>query len=177
MASTYGLNFGFRISDESRRWTAGRWRTPATGSALLLGTAVEQDPAAPTVLKVSAANAKLLPGVRGLLLQEEFDYSIYETDITDSFTRGVAKLNRLSVVTGGEGVKIWLKNTAGSTRADGRVIPAVTMFDATSVAVGRGLAWDGSKWVDVADPFGATSWMTVTSYNATTGRLEAVLNK
>lgn len=176
MASDYGLNFGFRRSDESVRVSEGRYKTPASGSALLLGTCVTINTASPGYLKVATASAKPLTGVTGLLVQEEvWDRSIYDAQRVDSFVLGVAKKNRLSVITNGPGVKIWLKNTVQQDRVDGRTIPAVTMFTATNVAVGRGLAWDGTYWVDVADPTDATCHMVVTEYNSTAKYLEAVL--
>ena len=178
MASDYGLNFGFRVSDETRRSSNGTLRTPATGSALLLGTCVEVDAANAGYLKQAASGVKARTGNAGLLVQEEvWDRSIYEGELTDSYMLGVAKKNRLSVITSGPGTKVWFENTAGSTRADGRVIPAVTMFDATNVAVGRGLAWDGTKWVDVADPTAATSFMEVSEFNSAAGLVVAYLTK
>lgn len=176
MASDYGLNFGFRVSDETYRRSNGRVKTPATGAALLLGTAVEIDPANAGYLRVGAANVKPRTYTCGLLVQEEvWDRTIYEGQVVDSFLLGIAKLNRLSVITNGAGTKVWFRNTASQTRADGRVVPAVTMFDPTSVAVGRGLAWNGTTWVDVADPTSATAFMEVTDFESAYGRLEAVL--
>lgn len=176
MASDYGLNFGFRVSDESVRSSEGRLRTPATGAPLLLGTAVELDPANAGFLRVAPASSVPRPRTCGLLIQEEaWDRTVYESEIIDSFSLGVAKLNRLSVITTGNGVKVWYKNTAGQTRADGRVISAVTMFATAGVAVGHGLAWDGTKWVNVTDPTDPTSFMEVTVYDASKGYLEAVL--
>lgn len=176
MASDYGLNFGFRRSDESVRVSEGRVRTPATGANLLLGTAVEINPAAPDFLRVAAANAKARTGICGLLLQEEvWDRTIYQSDRIDSFSLGVALKNRLSVITNGAGTKIWLKNTASQNRADGRSIAAVTMFAAGSVAVGAKLGWDGTKWVFVDGTTITNDFMEVTSYDASKGYLEAVL--
>jgi hypothetical protein len=131
--SDYGLNFGFLRSDESSRSGAeGRFKTPV-GSALLLGTMVEIDPATPGYLKQSAINAAVVTGYAGLLLQElEWDRSIYESeaDVIDSFMKGVAKPNKLAVITSGAGTKVWFKNTAGVTRADGREIASRTMATA-----------------------------------------------
>lgn len=185
MASEYGLNFGFRVSDETRRSSFGRVRTPKTGAALLMGTAVEQDPANPGYLRVKPAATPFRTGASGLLVQEEeWDRTIYQSDIIDSFSYGVAKHNRLSVITSGPGTKVWFRNTAGQTRADGRVIPAVTMFLTTSggatpvaLAVGVGLGWDGTRWVPAADPTAATSLMEVTYYDASAGLVEAFLTK
>lgn len=177
MASDYGLNFGFRRSDESLRVSEGRFRTPATGSRLLIGSCVEIDPAADGFLRAAASGAKPRTGVCGLLLQEEdWDYSIYEATNGDSFTRGVAKLNRLSVVTNGAGTKVWFKNTTGSTRADGRVTPSVALVDFTSLAVGSNLKWNGTQWVTVAAG-DVTAHMEVTSIDSANSYLEAVCLK
>jgi hypothetical protein len=175
--SDYGLNFGFRRSDESSRSAAeGRFKTPV-GSALLLGTMVEIDPANPGRLKQSAANPKLITGFSGLLLQElDWDRSIYESDAgsVDSFMKGVAKADRLAVITSGPGTKVWFKNTTGSTRADGRVIASRTMFTAAGLAVGDVLGWDGTKYVEV-DGTTTNALMKITAFDSTKGLVEAVL--
>lgn len=171
--SDYGLNFGFRRSDESSRSAAeGRYKTPV-GSALLLGTMVEIDEDNPGRLKQSDAGAAFVTGYRGLLLQElDFERSIYESDAgsVDSFMKGVAKADRLAVITSGPGTKIWLKNTTGSSRADGRVISSRTLFATANVAVGARLGWNGTQWAVDAEGL-----MTVTSYDSAKGLVEAVL--
>jgi hypothetical protein len=176
MASNYGRNFGFRVSDETRRSSNGRFRTPV-GSALLLGTAVEINPSSAGYLQVGGSGGvKPRTGTCGLLVQEEaWDRSIYQSDLVDSFQLGTALPNTQSVITNGPGTKVWFKNTGAVTRADGRVIPAVAMFTVTSVAVGRGLAWNGTVWVDVADPTAATSFMEVTYYDSNNAYVEAIL--
>jgi hypothetical protein len=175
MASDYGLNFGFRRSNESARSVAeGRFKTPASGTALLLGTAVQIDSANAGRLKACAANAGLVSGFSGLLVQEEIMFrSFYEQDIVDSFLLGVAKKDRLSVITSGPGTKIWLKNTASQTRADGRSISAVNIWVTTDVAVGRYLGWNGTAWADTT--VAAEQWMVVTALDASNGYCEAVL--
>lgn len=175
--SDYGLNFGFLRSDESSRSAAeGRYKTPV-GSSLLLGTMVEIDPATPGYLKQSAANPVPVTGYTGLLLQElDFDRSIYESEVglIDSFQKGVAKPNRLAVITSGAGTKVWLRNTAGSTRADGRVIPARVLVDTpAALVVGDELGWDGTKWSKTA----TNKAMKVTSVTASKLLVEAVLTK
>ena len=179
--SDYGLNFGFLRSDESSRSAAeGRYKTPA-GSALRLGTMVEIDPATPGYLKASAANAEGVTGYSGLLLQElEFDRSIYESDasLVDTFMKGVAKPNRLAVITSGAGTKVWLKNTAAVSRADGREIAAVTVVDApAALVVGDELGWDGTKWAKVDGATITNAVMRVTAVHASKLLVEAVLVK
>lgn len=178
MASDYGLNFGFRRSDESVRVSEGRFKTPVAGSALLIGTAVQIDPATPGYLKTCAASAPIVPGVAGLLVQEEAHWgSIYgqAIDTYDSTNLGIAKKNQLSVINTGAGVKVWFKNTTGQTRADGRVTSSVTMATTTGVALGDSMGWDGTKWIKVTDL--TTAWMTVTAINAAGGYFEGVLVK
>lgn len=178
--SDYGLNFGFLRSDESSRSAAeGRYKTPA-GSALLLGTMVEINPASPGYLKQSAADAAAVTGYSGLLLQElEFERSIYESDasLVDTLMKGVAKPNRLAVITSGAGTKVWLKNTATVTRADGRVVSGRTLVDLTGLAVGDSLGWDGAKWVKVNGTTVNNAVMKVTVVDSGKSLVEAVLVK
>lgn len=172
MASDYGLNFGFRRSDESMSWAEGRYKTPASGPVLLMGTAVEIDGSADGFLKVSADDTTPLTGIHGLLVQEDaYIFTIYEKPWKDTADLGVTKKNTLSVIRGGAGSKIWLKNTADFTSKDGTLTPAVTMFTDSGIAVGVGLQWTGTVWA-AADA--GQTWMTVTY--ATAGYLEAVLN-
>lgn len=178
MASEYGLNFGFRRSDESYRSSEGRFRTPVGGAPLLIGTAVQIDPAAPGFVKVCDANAPMVPGVAGILVQEEQHIgSIYSQDVytLDSFQYGIAKKNTLSVITTGAGTKVWFRNTNGQTRADGRVINAVTICNITGAALGDTLGWDGAKWVKTTTA--SAAWMTITSINTATNYVEGVFLK
>lgn len=176
--SDYGLNFGFLRSDESSRSAAeGRFKTPV-GSSLLLGTMVEINPSSPGYLKQSAINAEVVTGFAGLLVQElEFDRSIYESDasLVDTLMKGVAKANRLAVITSGAGTKVWFKNTSGVTRADGRVVAGRTMATLTSVAVGDFLGWDGSKWIEPNGTTVTNAVMKVTAIDSAKGLVEAVL--
>lgn len=176
--SDYGLNFGFLRSDESSRSAAeGRFKTPV-GSALVLGTMVEIDPATPGYLKASAVNAAVVTGYCGLLLQElEFERSIYESDAAqvDSLMKGVAKPNRLAVITSGSGTKVWMKNTSTVTRADGRVVNGRTMATVTGLVVGDVLGWDGTKFIKTNGGTVTNAVMKVTAVDTTKGLVEAVL--
>jgi hypothetical protein len=175
MASDYGRNFGFRRSDEVVRVSEGRFRTPASGAALLIGTAVTVDPANKGFLKPAAASADVVPGVTGLLVQEEAHWnSIYEVHALDSNYLGVAKKNTLSVITTGAGTKVWFKNTTAASRLDGRQTPGVSLVDFTGgIAVGDTLGWNGTRFVKSA----TNVWMTVTDVNVDRGYLEGVLVK
>jgi hypothetical protein len=178
MASDYGRNFGFRRSDEVVRVSEGRVKTPKTGPLLLIGTAVEIDPDNAGFLRVAPPNARPRTGTCGLLVQEEvWDRTIYQSATIDSFSLGYALKNRLSVVTNGPGTKVWFQNTPGQVRADGRDIPAVSMFIATGVTVGGGLSWNGTQFVAIADPLAPTSFGEVTHFDAAKGYVELVLQK
>lgn len=167
MASDYGVNFGFRKSDESVRNSEGRYRTPVSGT-LLQGSLVTIDNASAGFLKVAPTNSPLVSGITGLLVQEEAQFrTIYETLDIDSFYLGVTYANRLSVITSGAGVKIWLKNTTSQTRADGRTIAAVTMFDASTgtPAVGDSLAWNGTVFTKVGNSSTTAAVAVITAIN------------
>lgn len=172
MASDYGLHFGFRRSDETYRVAEGRFRTPATGASLLIGTCVEIDPANPGYVRPAAANAPARTGICGVLLQEEFDVSIFEVGEVDSYMRGTAKKNRLSVITNGPGMKVWFKNVTGLNRADGRVTNSVNIVDLTGVTVGSQLGWNGTRWAVAASP--AAAHFEVTEVDPAKGYCEAV---
>jgi hypothetical protein len=172
MASDYGLNFGFRRSDESMATAEGRFKTPSGGNALLLGSAVEIDAANPGYLKVSGNAAAPVTGLHGLLVQEDSHiFSIYEKGWKDTADLGVAKKDTLAIMRAGAGTKVWLRNTAQTTSKDGTVTPAVEMFTQGSLVVGDKLGWDGAKWVENNTP--GQGWMVVTHLE--TDYLEAVL--
>ncbi len=165
MASDYGLNFGFRRSDESMRsGTEGRLKVPAVGT-FYQGDVVTFDPANPGFLKKAAANDPILAGYTGLLIQEEgWDFSIYQAGPTiDSFQRGLVRNSRLAAIWTGAGLKVWLKNTAASARADGRSVLARTVVTATGVAVGDLLAWDGTKFIETATAAQAFARVTLSN--------------
>jgi len=167
MASDYGVNFGFRRSDESLRVAEGRYYTPVSGT-LLQGTLVTIDNASAGFLKAAPTNSPLVTGITGLLVQEEAQFrTIYETLDVDSFYLGTTYPNRLSVITSGAGVKIWLKNTTSQTRADGRVVAGVTMFDPTTgtLAVGDELAWNGTEYTKVGNSSTTAAVAVVTALN------------
>lgn len=149
MASDYGINFGFRRSDESVLHKESRLKVPTTGT-FRHGSLVTFDPANPGFLKAAASNEIGEGSTVGLLTQEEaWDRSIYGPDRIDSFYLGIARNNRLADLCAGAGAKVWFKNTLAQTRADGRTIAAITMVDLTTgtPAVKDYLAWNGTQFV------------------------------
>lgn len=176
MASDYGLNFGFRRSDESLLNHEGRQKVPASGT-FRLGSLVMFDSASAGYLKAGTANVVGEGGTVGLLVQEEiWDRSHYAAQSIDSFSLGVARNNRLAVIVSGAGAKVWFKNSTQQDRADGRSIAAVTMVDFTSApAVLDYLTWDGTKFTKSAAT-AANSMLRVTASNGT-DYVEAVLTR
>lgn len=181
MASDYGLNFGFRRSDETNATREGRSKTPATGNPLLLGSAVMLDSAAAGYLKQCPANTAPVTGLTGLLVQEESHLAgIFTTPGYglghDSLDLGLAKLDQLSVMWGGPS-KVWFKNTPAYSRGS-RSKGAVSIWTPTGVGVGDGLGWNGTKWIKAVS--GTTpAWMTVTAFDTSVSGAEyceAVLN-
>lgn len=165
MASDYGINFGFRRSDESLLHKESRLKVPTTGT-FRMGSLVTFDPANPGYLKAADANAIGEGSTVGLLTQEEvWDRSFYGPEHIDSFYLGIARNNRLADIASGAGAKVWLKNTAAQTRADGRTIAAVTMVDLTTgaPAVLDYLAWDGTKFVKGTDATDSMLRITLTN--------------
>jgi len=177
MASDYGLNFGFRRSDESNATREGRYKTPVDGSMVLLGHAAIID-GSTGFLKKPVADQDPVTGLTGLLVQEESHLpSIFGTPGPglghDSIDLGAAKANQLSVMWGGPS-KIWFRNTLAYSRG-GRTKAAVTMFVAAGVAVGDKLGWNGTRWAESA----SHGWMTVTYVDLSVSGAEyceAVLN-
>lgn len=172
MASNYGLNFGFRRSDEDMAVREGRLRTPV-GATFKQGSLVAFDPANPGYLKPATAGQVGDGSTVGLLIQEEaMIFSIYQTQIIDSYALGTTKPNTLSAIWSGSGVKVWLKNTAASVRADGRSAAAVQMVDLTGVSLLDYLTWDGTKYTKGTGP--SDSMLRVTALSGT-DYCEAVL--
>jgi hypothetical protein len=180
MASDYGLNFGFRRSDEVVRISEGRYRTPKTGT-LLQGTAVEINFATPGYLKAAAAGARPRPGVCGLLVQElAHIQSIYDLPRVTSFDLNKTKPDALSVITNGPGVKVWFRNTPAQLRVDGRQIPAVTMVAGLgTLEPGDYLGWNGTAFAEVGTgptgPIPDTAFGQVLTVNPSKGMVEVTL--
>ncbi len=173
MASDYGLNFGFRRSDEAYRVAEGRQRTPKTGT-LLQGTAVTMDFDNPGYMRVASATDEPETGVTGLVIQElAWDVSIHEAGVRTSRDLNRVKNDRLGVITNGAGAKVWWRNTPAETRIDGFQSPAVTMVDFTGLEPGSLLGWDGTKFVVTTDA--SLAYARAITVDSTRQRVEATL--
>src|SRR3954468_16001889 len=155
----YGHNFGMRSFENVVR--DGRFRVPATGTPLVIGSAVTIDPANPGYV-VQAAAAAVPNPASGIVvfehIQNKSDGLTTDYDSPyDSVPLGVyAQLMH------GPGTKVWFKNTASKTLYDGRVRAAFTFVNGTidNTAIGLGIAVAASgKWVVGA--VGATTWAIV----------------
>ena len=179
MASDYGLNFGFRRSDESVLTREGRFRTPAAGT-LWQGMAVVIDPSNAGDLAVGSANEPLVTGFSGLLIQEAVHIrSVYEQPEVDSFDLGAVRNAQQAQFVFGAGAKVWFQNTPAQTREDGRSISAVTVVNVTGLtAVGDTLGWGGTNWVQSDGGTTTPDWFKITALDLGTAGseyIEAVL--
>lgn len=187
MGSNYGPHFGVRRWDEDMATREGRFKTPASGSPLLIGSAVEVDFANPGYMKQAAANAVLRPGVAGLLIWEDqfLQYgpigSINSPLRRDTSQLAYAMLGKYAVITTGDGCKFWFKNVAARSTPDGYAFPAITPvagLGSAGVALGDFLGWNGTQWATVGPASGAppaTAWFQVVSLNDAASTLEATL--
>lgn len=169
--SDYGLNFGFRRDEPSVK--EGRQKVPAAGE-FYIGDLVTHDTANPGFLKKAPENARFEGGYTGLLIQEEgWTESYFNAPIVDSFGRGRALNGKPTAIYTGQGLKVWLKNTTGGTRSDGREVTGRTVVDLTSVVAGDLLKWTGTAWTrTTTDSQGA---LRVTIVDAAKGYVEAVV--
>lgn len=174
----YGPSFEFLDSRLDVRWTEGRYRIKAADTALLLGQLVTVDFTVPGYLKLAPSDSAIAPKVTGLLLQElAFERSIFDDDPVglDTYSYGVGHPGRLALITGGAGVKVRLKNVAGTTRSDGRVIAARTMYStAGSLAAGDKVAWNGTAFVKLGQ--NSTTKAVGTAVSVSSAGLELVLD-
>lgn len=174
MASDYGLNFGFRRSDESMRsGTEGRLKVPADG-VFKQGDLVTFDPANPGFLRKAAANAPIDPGFTGLLIQEDaWDRDLHENSIFSSQDLDIVRNDRLAAIWTGGGLKVWLRNTPEKANPGQRRREAIQKIDVTGLAIGDLVGWDGSKFIKVTAATAAVGRATLVS----TDYAEVVLAK
>ena len=182
---SYGRNFGMRSFENIVR--DGRFRVPATGSALVIGSSVMVDTATPGYLKVATEAAAPGP-LCGIVIFEHIQnksdaLTLYDDSPYDSVPLGV-----YAQMMHGVGTKVWFKNTLAKTLYDGRSRSAFNFVVTTGGAaetldatdIGKGLVPDGAgKWRftdgTTDAQAGGTAWMYVEQVNATTGLVEARL--
>lgn len=183
MASNYGPHFGVRRLDEDMATREGRLKTPVAGAALLLGTAVDQDFAAPGFMRQAPAARKVEPGVAGILIYEDQflhkgsgSASIDATGRVSTHDLAYAGKGRYAVLTTGAGIKVWFRNVAARTGEDGFATAAITPvvgLGSGGVNLGDFLGWNGTAWAVTATE--ADAWFRVVSVNDAAASLEAVL--
>jgi hypothetical protein len=145
----------------------GRFRAPASGTALVLGTLVQIDGSDTDRIEQATAAAGVGVGGSGDVRTDLCGILWYEHD-SQTFNSppfgGAAGLlpqdldtapnNRMVQVLHGAGTKVWLRNTAANTTEPGLNYDsdrdAVTMVDSISgVTVGELLGWNPSGYWEV----------------------------
>lgn len=171
---SYTRNFGMRSFENAVR--DGRFKTPATGSPIVIGAPVMIDTANPGFLTLATDSVNPTPGC-GILVYEHIQFQGVDTFLTSPQDPpfNVAPLGRYAQMLHGAGVKVWFKNTADKPLYDGRVQAGATLvagLGATpTLAVGDWLtpAGDGT-WKEGTATNG---WLYVEQVSAAAGLVEA----
>jgi len=167
---SYGRNFGMR--DFTNVIRSGRFRTPSTGSAFRIGSAVQLDPANAGLMKACADGAAPT-AESGIVVYEHIQNKSDALTTAYDSPYDLVPLGVYAQIVHGPGVKVWFKNTPLKTLYDGRTRAAVTMVnptDLSSVAPGDTLIPHGDgTWSESS----TTPWFEVTHVNAATGLVEA----
>ncbi len=164
MASDYGLNFGFRRSDESMlSGREGRQRVPATGT-YKQGDLVTLDPANPGFIKVAPADSPIDPGFTGLLIQEDvWDIPLNGNQVLETYDYDVIRNSHLCAIWTGGGAKVWFRNTVNQTLPGQRAKTGITKVDLTGIVIGSLIRWDGTKYAATTDATKAIGRVTLTN--------------
>jgi len=169
---SYSRNFGMRSFENVIR--DGRFRVPASGTPLKIGSPVVVDATNAGFMKQSPATAVKSPSA-GVLVFEHIQYKGVDTNLTTAYDAPYndVPLGQYAQIVHGPGVKVWFKNTVDKTLYDGRTQAGVTLVDMTDLEVGDFLVPKaGGQWVTSTD--GATDgWLQIEQYNPTTGLIEA----
>jgi len=182
---SYTRNFGIRSFENIVR--NGRFRAPATGTPLVIGSPVVINAASPGFLKQAADGQA--PANGGVVVFEHIQsFSGPLVEHMDAPFTDVP-LGQYAQIVHGAGVKVWIKKTSDKTLYDGRTQTGYDPFDATvnlgSLAIGAQLVPAASgKWrvADAGDMNGTppvlpeAGWLTVEQINATAGLVEARFN-
>jgi hypothetical protein len=191
--STYGRNFGFRVSPRSENRMA-RFAVPATGARLPIGapvvanvgagaTALTAYPSMPVQrVGLAAAAAAPIKGQSGLLVYEfaPAAFAGFDEYLTTYSDLDTAPLGATVQVVDGAYVKVVLKNTGANEFLHNRTYAARNMVapaNLAGVAVGAyltpGVGNDTAGYWAVGDV--TNGWLVVTSVDATRGEVEARL--
>lgn len=167
---SYGRNFGMRSFENIVR--DGRFRVPASGDPLRIGSPVMLDADTPGYLEL--ATAGMAPSANcGILVYEHIQNKsdALVTNHDDPYDK--VPLGVYAQMIHGPGAKVWFKNTAQKTLYDGRSRAAVTMVTTAlaDLAPGDGLSPVGTagQWAEDA----TAPWLIVEQVNAATGLVEA----
>ncbi len=187
MASNYGPHFGVRRLDEDIAIREGGYKTPASGSELVHGSAVEINFAAPGFMKQCADAAPLRTGISGLLISEDSFLrasSIDKAPRSDITDLAYVSKGKYAVITSGPGIRVWFRNVAASTGIDSHSFPEISLITGLGsggVDLGDYLEWDATagEFVSVAaEADGSpppTAWMQVVELNDAASYCEATL--
>ncbi len=194
-SSTTTRNFGMRRFTNLVR--EGRFRAPASGTELRLGTMVEVDPGDVDRIREANATSGVAIGGSDDVRTATCGILWYEHDsqtFNDPRFGGAAGLlpqdldtapnGRMVQVLSGPGVKVWLRNTAADTAEPGLNFDptraAVQMVNGLSggtptTAVGDLLGWDATNdfWEVTTDL--AEAFLRVTNVDSDLATLDAVL--
>lgn len=147
---SYSRNFGFRSTANVVR--DGRCVVPSNGTAFKIGAPVLLDPANPGKLKAATAGAATVGG--GLVVFEHVINRGTDPSLAGTAEFDYVPLGAYAQRVHGNGVKVWMKNTASKTLYDGRTIAAATPLGSInlgSLAIGAQLTPDGSGQWKVAN--------------------------
>lgn len=155
---SYTLNFGFRSFENIVR--NARFRAPATGGALLIGSPVAIDSANAGRLK--QAGAAEVPGAgKGVLVYEHIQVKGVDPLLSVPTDFTTVPVGDYAQIVSGIGVKVWLKGDLLDVGVD----PG-------ALAPGDGLVPNASGQFAVTG-VGESSWLIVEQSNASTGVVEA----
>lgn len=187
---SYTRNFEFRVAPKSGQ-RAGRYISPATGTAIVIGAPVKVNTAAaandlglPTVALATGTQVPV-PGICGIAVYEykgSEGWAGHDPFLTTYSDLDTVPLNQALQVVSGDSVKVAFRNTTASTFLNTRTYAGRVMVaglgSTSTVAVGDYLT--PGLGDDVNGYWGETSvlanaWLVVTRVDLTRGEVEARL--
>lgn len=178
---SYTRNFGMRSFENVVR--DGRFRVPATGTPLPIGSPVTLDPDNPGLLK-QAGDAAARGPQSGVVVYEHITARGVDPLLSSSVDApyNVVPLGQYAQMMHGAGTKVWFKNTGDKALYDGRSIAGgglladsvVSALEAnpTTLKPGDGLVPDADgKFRKTTGT--ESAWLTIEQANPSTGVVEA----